>query len=58
MFVDLDGNGPWREEPATPRLTPAAQKALVWVIAANALLLLIAPIGGATVVEAVIALFF
>lgn len=56
MFVDLGGNGPWRAEAPKPRLSPRGQKALLWVLGVNALLLLLAPIGGSTVIAALLAL--
>lgn len=40
-----------------PQLTPRQQNALAAIIGVNVLLLLVAPIGGATVIQAIGALF-
>ena len=56
MFLDLPGAGPWRPDPPKPRITPKGEKILVWIVALNLVLLLVAPIGGATVIHALIAL--
>ncbi|PVE59355.1 hypothetical protein DC429_02820 [Arthrobacter sp. TPD3018] len=63
MFVDFreppPPPPPWRPKPRDPRpqLTPRQQNALAAIIGVNVLLLLIAPIGGATVIQAISALF-
>ena len=56
MFVDEGGWG-WRKEPP-PRagLTKRQEGMVLWLILANALFLIIAPIGGGTVVEPLVAL--
>jgi hypothetical protein len=55
MFVE----GGWRPSgeppPREPRLTAGQERVLLWLIAVNVLLLLVAPIGGATVIHAVLA---
>ncbi len=51
MFVE----GGWKPPPRKPRLTQRQERVFVWLIAVNALLLLIAPIGGATIIHAVLA---
>lgn len=61
MFLDLQGYyrrqpDPPPENPPRPELSVAQQKLLVWLICFNLLLLLVAPIGGATVVDALLAL--
>lgn len=60
MFLDLKNYTPPPEPPAdrgTERLTPRQQKALAWIVGLNIILLLIAPIGGATVISGLIELF-
>lgn len=60
MYLDTNGFGPGApgESPrATPRLTRKAERTLLWIAIANIVLLLVAPIGGATLFEAVIRLF-
>ncbi|WP_165700232.1 hypothetical protein [Methylobacterium sp. Leaf108] len=57
MYVD-DGWRPPLEPPSRkPRITKRQERVLVWVLALNALLLLVAPIGGATMAHALMALF-
>ncbi|MBP0493457.1 hypothetical protein [Roseomonas indoligenes] len=56
MFLDLPGAGPRRPDPPKPRITPRGEKVLVWIVALNVVLLLVAPIGGATVIQALISL--
>ena len=57
MFVE--GGGGWRPTweppPRRPRLTRQQEQRIVWLVAFCALLLLIAPIGGATIIEAGVA---
>lgn len=57
MFVDLPGSWPPedpRPDPPPRRLSMREQKVLVWLIGVNALLLLIAPVGGASLVQLLI----
>lgn len=57
MFVEGGGWRPsWEPPPRRPRLTRRQESVILWFIVLNALMLLIAPIGGATVIQAVIAL--
>jgi hypothetical protein len=55
MFVE----GGWRPRreppPGAPRPTDREERMLLWLVAAIALLLLLAPIGGATILQAVVA---
>ncbi|GKS02785.1 MULTISPECIES: hypothetical protein [Sphingomonas] len=59
-FRDVPPPPPWqppkRPDPR-PQLTPRQQNALAAIIGINVLLLLVAPIGGATVIQAIGALF-
>ncbi|MCO5732211.1 hypothetical protein [Rhizobium sp. SSA_523] len=61
MFLDLKSYGPRPEprQPAPPerRISPRGEKVLVWIICFNLLVLCIAPIGGASVIDALIAVF-
>ncbi|AXJ94702.1 MULTISPECIES: hypothetical protein [unclassified Sphingomonas] len=62
MFVDFRDQPPpppWRPKPVQkgPQLTRRQQDTLAAIIGVNMLLLLIAPIGGATVIQAIVALF-
>lgn len=60
MFLDTKNLGP-RPEPLPerprPKLSPRQEKTLVWILTFNLLLMLIAPIGGATVINGIVALF-
>ena len=59
MFVEEGGGWeplPWKP-PSRRRLTDREERVIMWLIPFCVLLLLVAPIGGATVVQAVIALF-
>ena len=57
MFVEGGGWRPaWEPPPRKPRLTRQQERIILWFIALNAALLLVAPIGGATIVQPVIAL--
>ncbi|MDQ1194670.1 hypothetical protein [Agrobacterium sp. SORGH_AS 787] len=62
MYRDLQGY--YRQQPEPPQRKPEyrqlserEQKVLIWVLVFNAVLALVAPIGGATVISAVLALF-
>jgi hypothetical protein len=60
MFLDLNNYTPPPEPPADrgqEPLTPRQQKTLIWIVGLNLLLLFVAPIGGATIISAMIALF-
>ncbi len=53
MFLEFQSEGPPSEpEPPRPRLGPREQRVLGWILAFNALLLLIAPIAGVTLFDA------
>ena len=56
MFFDEAGWG----RPSEPRpkrvITPRQERIVLWLLIANMLFLLLAPIGGGTVVEGVVAL--
>lgn len=53
MFLEFQSEGPSSEpEPPRPRLGPREQRVLGWILAFNALLLLIAPIAGVTLFDA------
>jgi hypothetical protein len=63
MFLDLTGYyrrqpDPPPENPPRRTLTAGEQKVLIWVICLNLVLLVVAPIGGATVIHAAIAALF
>lgn len=56
MFVDFNDQPPpppWQPRPAKKhqRLTPRQQRTLGTILGVNVLLLLVAPIGGATLLE-------
>jgi len=54
MFVDLPGSWPPEDpqpDPRQRRLSVREQKVLIWLLGVNVLLLLIVPIGGATLVQ-------
>ena len=59
MYVD-GGSGwrpsPWQPPPRRPRISKRQERVILWLIVVNALLLLVAPVGGATVIQAVIAM--
>jgi hypothetical protein len=58
MYVDFRRQWPppppWQPPPAPRRLSKRDETIVLWLIAFNALMLLIAPIGGATLVDALI----
>ncbi|AWN44422.1 hypothetical protein U8607_06425 [Methylobacterium durans] len=55
MYAEGGWKPSW-EPPRKPRLTKRQERVLLWLIAVNLLLLLIAPIGGATLIHAVLAM--
>ena len=60
MFVEGGGGWtprPWEPPPRRPRMTKRQERVLLWILGFNAVLLLVAPIGGATVVQALVAVF-
>ncbi|WP_294194644.1 hypothetical protein [uncultured Sphingomonas sp.] len=60
MFVDFRDRPPpppWQPRRPQPRLTRRQEKALAAIIGVNIILLLVAPIGGATLVGAFALLF-
>lgn len=60
MFVDFeDGRhlpGPWEPRRPPGRLTKRQERLIGWLVGINLLLLLVAPLGGSSLVVAVIAL--
>lgn len=60
MFVDFHDDwhppGPWEPEPARGGLTKRQGRIIGWIIGLNLLLLLVAPLGGSTLIEAIVAL--
>lgn len=56
MYVEGGWKPPWEPPRREPWLTKRQERVLIWLIAVNALLLLIAPIGGATVIQAILAI--
>lgn len=56
MYVDGGWKPPQEPPSRKPRLTKRQERVLVGLIAMNALFLLIAPIGGATVIHALLAM--
>ena len=56
MYAEGGWEPPWEPPPREPRLTKRQEKVLVWLIAVNVALLVIAPIGGATVIHAILAM--
>lgn len=61
MFLDLKSYGPRPEpmppKPPAPKLTRRDEKIFVWIICFNLVVLALAPIGGASVIDAVLAIF-
>ncbi len=56
-MVMARATGPSRSGTPRPQLTLAQQKTLFWIAGLNIVLLLVAPIGGATLFDIVIDLF-
>ncbi|MCD2173879.1 hypothetical protein [Rhizobium sp. C4] len=61
MYLDTNGHGPGgqpeRERRQRPELSLNEQKVLFWIAGLNIVLLLVAPIGGATLFDVVTAWF-
>lgn len=55
MFVEGGWKQPEEPPPRRPRLTARQERVFLWIVAVNVLLLLVAPIGGATVIHAILA---
>ena len=55
MYVDEAWRPHGEPPPREPRPDKRQERVFLWLIAVNVLLLLIAPIGGATLVQAVLA---
>lgn len=55
MYLDTNGHGPGRkpepERNPRPQLSLNEQKTLFWIAGLNLILLLVAPIGGATLIN-------
>ena len=56
MYVDEAWRPQGEPPPREPRPTERQERVFLWLIAVNALLLLVAPIGGATLIHAVLAM--
>ena len=60
MYLETGGGGfhppPW-QPPRRARITKRQERTIMWIIGVNALLLLVAPIGGVTIIEVAIKLF-
>lgn len=56
MYVDEAWRPQGEPPPPEPRHNERQERVFLWLIAVNALLLLLAPVGGATIVHAVIAM--
>ncbi|WP_167858483.1 hypothetical protein [Methylobacterium nonmethylotrophicum] len=56
MFVEGGWRSPWEPPPRQPRLTQRQERMLVWIIVVNVLLWFMAPIGGATLIQAALAM--
>ncbi|UDL94047.1 MULTISPECIES: hypothetical protein [Lichenihabitans] len=60
MFVDFQNQfphpGPWEPKPRKVRITKRQEKIVIWLIFFNLLMLLLAPVAGFTIFDAVIAL--
>ena len=61
MFVDEGWRPPrepaWEPPSRKPPMTKAQERAVVWIVGLNVVLLFVAPVGGASVIHALIALF-
>ena len=55
MFVDVEWRPQGEPPPREPRPNERQERVFVWLIAVNALLLLIAPMAGATIIHAILA---
>lgn len=61
MFVDFSNQGPppgpWDPTPSRIRLTKRQERTVAWIIGINLVLLLVAPLGGSTLIDAVTLMF-
>ena len=55
MFVDVEWRPQGEPPPREPRPNERQERVFLWLIAVNALLLLIAPMAGATIIHAILA---
>jgi len=55
MFVDVEWRPQGEPPPREPRPNERQERVFVWLIAVNALLVLIAPMAGATIIHAILA---
>ena len=61
MFLDVrepwPHPEPWRPKRSEPAITKRGERVIAWVVGFNLVMLVLGPLAGATVVEALIALF-
>ncbi|KQU55982.1 hypothetical protein ASG67_07830 [Sphingomonas sp. Leaf339] len=61
MFVDFRNAWPppepWQPKPQPPRISRRGESVLAWILGFNLLMLFLGPLAGATVIDAVVALF-
>jgi hypothetical protein len=55
MYVDEAWRPPGEPQPREPRPTERQERVFLWLIAVNLLLLFIAPVAGATIIHAILA---
>lgn len=60
MFVEFQDGWPppepWEPKPAGPRMSKRAERLTTWIIGFNLVMLLVGPLAGATVFDAVLAM--
>ncbi|WP_407520804.1 hypothetical protein [Methylobacterium oryzisoli] len=56
MYVEGGWKPAWEPPPREPRLTKRQERVFLWLIVVNVVLLFVAPIGGTTIIHAVLAL--
>ena len=56
MYLDEAWRPQGEPPPHEPRRDERRERVFVWLIGVNALLLLVAPIGGATIIQAILAM--